>query len=149
MPMLRFSAGKARPTTPKITENEVPDSPIPISSPALNDSDSGESDKPISNSPTAYRTPPTITTLAAPKRSASAPVKGWARPQIRFCRAMANANTSRPQPNCALMGGRNSPNPCLTPNDNAKISALPRSTQPLLRHTDVIVVLRERVYTLL
>ncbi|MNQ86707.1 hypothetical protein D3C85_1019070 [compost metagenome] len=138
MAMLRFSAGTARPTTPRITENEVPERPIPINSPALNDSDQAESDNPISTRPTAYNTPPIATTLAAPRRSARAPVNGWARPQIRFCKAMAKANTSRPQPNSALMGARNRPKPCRTPRDNARISALPRRIQPLVRHTDVI-----------
>jgi hypothetical protein len=47
------------------------------------------------------------------------------------------------------MGGRNSPKPCLTPKDSANINALPNKTQPLLRHTVVIIILRERVKTLL
>ncbi len=53
MPMLRFSAGTARPTTPRITENEVPDRPMPINSPALNDSDQGESAMPMKTRPSA------------------------------------------------------------------------------------------------
>lgn len=53
MAMLRFSAGTARPTTPRITENEVPDRPIPISRPALSDRVSAESDIPINTSPAA------------------------------------------------------------------------------------------------
>ena len=51
--MLRFSGGTARPTAPRITENEVPDRPRPISSPALRVSVAGESDTAISASPTA------------------------------------------------------------------------------------------------
>ncbi|MNN26523.1 hypothetical protein D3C81_1400290 [compost metagenome] len=111
MPMLRFSGGTARPTTPRITENDVPDRPIPINRPALRDKVIGESESPMHISPAAYRTPPISTTFAAPKRSANAPVKGWARPQIRFCKAMAKAKTSRPQPNSALIGAKNSPKP--------------------------------------
>ncbi|MNZ15755.1 hypothetical protein D3C78_327110 [compost metagenome] len=53
MAMLRFSGGTARPTTPRITENEVPDRPIPINKPALSDRVRAESDIPISTSPTA------------------------------------------------------------------------------------------------
>ncbi|MNE38703.1 hypothetical protein D3C80_1326120 [compost metagenome] len=53
MAMLRFSAGTARPTTPRITENEVPERPIPISRPALKDRVTAESDIPISTRPTA------------------------------------------------------------------------------------------------
>ncbi len=51
--MLRFSGGTARPTAPRMTENEVPDSPSPISSPALSVSVVGESDTAISARPTA------------------------------------------------------------------------------------------------
>ncbi|MNR50245.1 hypothetical protein D3C85_1697360 [compost metagenome] len=51
--MLRFSAGTARPTTPRITENEVPDRPMPISKPALSDNDQAESAMPISTNPAA------------------------------------------------------------------------------------------------
>ncbi|MNE03358.1 hypothetical protein D3C80_958570 [compost metagenome] len=142
MPMLRFSGGTARPTTPRITENDVPDSPMPISRPALRDRVIAESESPMQISPAAYRTPPISTTFAAPKRSARAPVNGWARPQIRFCRAMAKAKTSRPQPNSALIGARNSPKPWRTPRDNARISALPNRTQPQVRHIDVIVILQ-------
>ncbi|MNK75372.1 hypothetical protein D3C87_949120 [compost metagenome] len=53
MPMLRFSGGTARPTTPRITENEVPDRPMPISRPALSDSVTAESDRPMHTRPTA------------------------------------------------------------------------------------------------
>lgn len=53
MPMLRFSGGTARPTTPRITENDVPDRPMPINSPALSDSDHGESAMPMNTKPTA------------------------------------------------------------------------------------------------
>ncbi|MNJ66057.1 hypothetical protein D3C77_621010 [compost metagenome] len=53
MAMLRFSAGTARPTTPRITENEVPERPIPINRPALSDKVRAESDIPISTKPTA------------------------------------------------------------------------------------------------
>ena len=53
MAMLRFSGATARPTTPRITENEVPDRPIPINNPALRDNDHAESDKPINTKPTA------------------------------------------------------------------------------------------------
>ncbi|MCY1287741.1 hypothetical protein D9M70_367520 [compost metagenome] len=53
MAMLRCSIGTARPTTPSSTENEVPDRPMPISSPALSDSDPGESARPISARPSA------------------------------------------------------------------------------------------------
>lgn len=53
MPMLRFSGGTARPTTPRITENDVPDRPMPINKPALNDSDHGESAMPINTNPSA------------------------------------------------------------------------------------------------
>ncbi|MNR36527.1 hypothetical protein D3C85_1544540 [compost metagenome] len=53
MAMLRFSTGTARPTTPRITEKEVPERPMPINRPALKDSDSAESEKPISTRPTA------------------------------------------------------------------------------------------------
>ncbi|MNE51843.1 hypothetical protein D3C80_1464900 [compost metagenome] len=53
MAMLRFSAGTARPTTPRITENEVPDRPMPISKPALSDNDQAESAMPISTNPAA------------------------------------------------------------------------------------------------
>ena len=53
MAMLRFSAGTARPTTPRMTENDVPDRPMPISKPALSDNDQGESAKPIKIKPTA------------------------------------------------------------------------------------------------
>ncbi len=115
---------------------------MPINRPALRDNVTAESDKPMNTRPNAYSTPPTNTTFAAPKRSASAPVNGCARPQIRFCRAMAKANVSRPQPNSALIGARNSPKPCRTPNDNARISALPTNTQPHVRHIEVILILR-------
>ncbi|MCY1287048.1 hypothetical protein D9M70_360340 [compost metagenome] len=53
MAMLRFSTGTARPTTPRITEKDVPDRPMPISSPALKDSDRAESEYPISTRPRA------------------------------------------------------------------------------------------------
>ncbi|MNI54087.1 hypothetical protein D3C73_1089650 [compost metagenome] len=53
MPMLRFSGGTARPTTPRITENDVPDRPMPINRPALNDRVSAESDSPINARPEA------------------------------------------------------------------------------------------------
>lgn len=53
MAMLRCSIGTARPTTPRITENDVPDSPMPISSPALAESCSGVWDRLISTSPSA------------------------------------------------------------------------------------------------
>ncbi|MNY43682.1 hypothetical protein D3C86_1786570 [compost metagenome] len=125
----------------------MPDSPIPINRPALSDKVTAESDRPMHARPKAYSTPPMATTFAAPKRSASAPVKGCASPQIRFCKAMAKANVSRPQPNSALIGARNSPKPCRTPRDNARISALPNSTHPHVRHIDVILVLHLRVYT--
>ncbi len=51
--MLRFSTGAARPTAPRITENEVPDRPMPINSPALSESEPGVSAIAISTSPTA------------------------------------------------------------------------------------------------
>jgi len=44
--MLRFSGGTARPTAPRITENEVPDRPRPISSPALRVSVAGHQRQP-------------------------------------------------------------------------------------------------------
>ena len=138
MAMLRFSIGTARPTAPRITENEVPDKPIPISNPALNDRLRGESARPMQPRPMAYKMPPTITVRLAPKRSARAPVKGWVKPHIRFCKAMAKANTSRPQPNSALIGGRNKPNPCRIPSDSASTSDAPSINQPLVRHNEVI-----------
>ena len=51
--MLRFSAGTARPTTPRITEKEVPDRPMPINRPALSDRLQSESARAISARPTA------------------------------------------------------------------------------------------------
>src|SRR5690606_6220276 len=82
--------------------------------------------------------------LRAPKRSASAPVTGCARPQIRFCNAMAKANTSRPQPNSALIGGRNRPKPWRVPSDSARISDAPSSSQVVERHAVVIVISSRR-----
>lgn len=54
---------------------------------------------------------------------------------------MAKANTSRPQPKSALIGARNRPKPCRTPKESARINAAPTNTQPLVRHTEVIVVI--------
>ena len=51
--MLRFSGGTARPTAPRITENEVPESPSPISRPALSVRVAGESESAINARPTA------------------------------------------------------------------------------------------------
>src|SRR5690606_18335534 len=134
MPTLRFSAGSARPTTPSSTENEVPDRPMPISRPALSDNDKAESAPAIRARPAAYSRPPATITRRAPKRSATAPVNGCASPQIRFCRAMAKANTSRPQSNSLLIGARNRPKPCRTPSDSARISDAPSRIQPAERH---------------
>src|SRR3954447_18073825 len=44
-----------------------------------------------------------------PKRSATAPAKGWPMPQRRFCSAKASANTSRPQPFACDIGVRKRP----------------------------------------
>jgi len=78
------------------------------------------------------------TVRRAPKRSATAPANGCAKPQIRFCRAVAKANTSRPHPKSALIGARNKPKPCRMPSDNAKISDAPNKIHTLLRHTELI-----------
>src|SRR5215207_7869910 len=40
---------------------------------------------------------PTLRTRTVPKRSAIAPANGWPKPQSRFCSAIENAKTSRPQ----------------------------------------------------
>ncbi len=64
--MLRCSAGTARPTAPRITENEVPERPRPISRPALSDSPVADCESPIRTRPRAYSRPPTSTARAAP-----------------------------------------------------------------------------------
>ncbi|MCY1287742.1 hypothetical protein D9M69_382680 [compost metagenome] len=52
---------------------------------------------------------------------------------------MAKANTSRPQPNSALIGARNKPKPWRMPSDRARIREAPSSTQPAERHGEVIL----------
>ena len=115
MAILRFSGATARPTAPKMTENVVPERPRPINSPALTVMPSAEVERLINSSPKAYSKPPTTIILAAPKRSASAPVKGCDRPQTRFCKASAKANTPRPQPSSLLRGSIKSPKPWRNP----------------------------------
>ena len=51
----------------------------------------------------------------APCLSASAPMKGWARPKTRLEMATASPNVPRSMPSSILIGGRNRPNAWRTP----------------------------------
>ncbi len=76
----------------------------------------------IITSPSAYRSPPTAVTRAAPYRSAMIPVNGCARPHTRFCSAIAAENVSRPQPSAEHIGCRKRPKPCRVPIASIRMS---------------------------
>ena len=78
--------------------------------------------------PTAYRSPPTAVTRAAPYRSAIMPVNGCARPHTRFWSAIAAENVSRPQPSAEHIGCRKRPKPCRVPSASIRMRpAAPRT----------------------
>ena len=67
-------------------------------------------------------------TRYAPQRSASAPANGPARPQARFCTAIAKAKVSRFQPRSAVIGCSQRPKPWRMPIDIVTIAAPQIST---------------------
>src|SRR5690606_5672848 len=76
---------------------------------------------------------PKTTTRREPRRSATIPASGWARPQARFCTASAKPNSSRLQPRAPVIGSSNRPctwrapsaRPITTPAARTMIQALP------------------------
>ena len=71
---------------------------------------------------------------SAPNRSDSMPANGWLAPQIRFCRAMANAKVSRPHPWSTVTGWRNSPKVCRIPRENSRMTEPQIKATPALPH---------------
>src|SRR3954451_8776027 len=63
----------------------------------------------MTTSPSAYMIAPAQITRTAPKRSATAPAKGWPTPHKRFCTAIARPKMSRPQPYSVTIGIWNRP----------------------------------------
>jgi hypothetical protein len=93
----RHCSGTILPSTASTTGNEQPARPKPISTPAERSSIGALVACAISIRPSAYKIAPPHSTRTLPKRSAMMPPSGWPMPHNRFCKASANANTSRPQ----------------------------------------------------
>src|SRR6185503_11658287 len=101
--------------------NDVPAMPRPVRTPAERSSMPGVVEKDISTSPEQYSTAPIDSTRSEPKRSAMAPAKGVAAPQIRTWMASASANTSRPQLKADDIGVRKRPSAARGPKPIAPI----------------------------
>jgi len=69
-----------------------------------------------------------MSTRKAPKRSASPPAKGPARPQARFCTASAKAKVSRVQPRSIVIGCSHRPKPWPIPIERVTMAAPHSST---------------------
>ena len=113
--VVRRCAGAICPTTPAMSGTPHPLRPNPPRRPALRKSISGVSACAIKRSPVPYSTPPRAMVFAAPKRVANAPANAAPAPIRRFCVAIANDNTSRPQFISRLIGRIKRPILCRVP----------------------------------
>ena len=90
-------------------------SPTPTISPSPTISITGPVADSVSASPPAYRKVPSTVTTRQPKRSASAPIIGWLRPQTRFWIASASVKSATETPTLSETGWTNSPKLCRIP----------------------------------
>jgi hypothetical protein len=74
-------------------------------------------------------------TFLAPNLSANIPIKGWVRPQRIFCKAIAKAKVSRPQPRDWDMGCKNNPKLSRIPIAKARIE-VPKT---MIRSAEILV----------
>ena len=63
-----------------------------------------------------------------PKRSDAIPIKGWKKPNNKFCKAIAKLKNSRPVPNVSEIGIIKIPNDCLIPRLKIKMP-IPNQTR--------------------
>src|SRR5690606_23664961 len=90
----------------------------------------------------AYSSSPDTTTRRDPRRSATMPASGCARPQARFCTASAKPNSSRLQPRPSVIGNSSRPwtwrapraRPITTPAASTTTQALPGQPGPAGLH---------------